>query len=128
VTSPELPEINIDLGGEDFVGTPLNLELFTFAPWATLDSGEWVANPESFNHVFAQSSTDGETATGAYILDPDKVKQLGAIMLHNGFPARLNQTVIPKCDEDAHTRFVDQNIAYETDDLDDFLPEGWGGN
>jgi hypothetical protein len=52
---PELPEINIDLGGEDFIGTPLNLELFTFAAWATLASGEWVANPESFNHVFAQS-------------------------------------------------------------------------
>jgi hypothetical protein len=61
-------------------------------------------------------------------MDPDKVKQLGVIMLKHGFPARLNQTIIPKCDEDAHTRYVDQNIAYETDDLDDFLPEGWDGN
>lgn len=121
----ELPYIDLDLAGNPFRATPENTELFTFSPYAKLWNGESVPNPEDYDHVFLTHSEDEERKTGAYILAPETVQALGGIIMEYGFPARLNQMTIQECDYNARQTFVEQNAAYEAEDMGDYFPSDW---
>jgi hypothetical protein len=112
----------LDLGGEPFEATPDNAELFTFAPWAVSETGA-VFNPETRNHVFLTRQREGEVHKGTYVFNPDVVKRLGTLMLQLRFPARLDQTIIPKSDEEAYSQYVMQQL----EEAPDYFPEDWDG-
>lgn len=122
----DLPELRLDLGGREFIATPLNAELFTFIGKTVLSTGETIQN-SSRNHIFLTTGKveeDGhDILTGTYIFSPETVEKIGAIMLHLDFPARVNQLNVPKSDEDAYRQYVDQQETAE--EIPDTFPEDW---
>lgn len=117
----ELPFIELRMDDEVFVATPRNAELFTFAGRSVLETGEVIDN-ETRNHVFLKTGKlEGDVQKGTYIFKPENVQDMGAVMLRNGFPAKLYQRTIHPNDERAYQRYVDQNL----EEASDFFPEEW---
>lgn len=119
----ELPELRLDLAGREFIATPLNARLYTFAGRTVLQTGETIEN-SSRNHIFLLTGQDHEDIeTGTYVFHPETVGAIGSILLKYGFPCFLNRRDIPECDENAYQTYIAQQIT--TDEISDFFPEDW---
>ena len=116
----ELPFITIQSEDGEFNLTPENSRLFTFVGKTLLANGDYSQNADR-NHVYYYNSG---RETGTYIFGKENVQRLGAVMLSNHFPADLYRRSVPEGDEEAYQKYLKQNET--TDDLGDYIPDGWG--
>jgi hypothetical protein len=123
----DMPELSIDLGGNEFIATPLNATLYTFLGQSALPGGEIIEN-SSRNHLFLQTGEtyqneeERDVFPGAYVFG-EAVQRIGTVMLQMQFPAEINKWTIHPSDEAAYQVYVSRQET--ADDIDDFVPEDW---
>lgn len=114
----ELPFINLNLAGQEFIATPLNASFYSFTGRTVLENGDSFDN-HTRNHVFLLTGEE----EGQYIFNAEVVRTMGVMMLRNGFPCAINVRNIPERDESAYQQYLSQMEAVE--EVPDTLPEGW---
>jgi len=112
--------LHIEQTGEQYDLTPHNSRLFTFAGHAVLENGDTI-DISSRDHVYHIIDMGQEDQRGMYIFDPETVRQLGAMMLRNHFPASLFNRTVPEGDEQAYQQYLTQR----DDEIGDFVPGNW---
>ena len=99
--------------GEDFIATPHNSELYSFA-------GEMASR----SHVFLTRERDGHRMIGSWIFSFSNVfPRLSQFLIDNYYPVHLNLQEVTSTDEEAYQTAISQ-IA-ERDTIGDFLPDDW---
>lgn len=116
----DLEQINLNVGDETYELTKRNSKLFTFWGHVALENGD-TEDISVYNHVYFISGEEPDRQAH-YVLDPETVHELGAVMLRNHFPASLFAPSVPEEDRNARALYLQQN---QNPEIGDFVPEGW---
>lgn len=115
-------------GEREFETSPENTTLYTFLGKTALHGVEM--ENSRFNHMFFVTGEESEeTVSGSYMFRTEENAEtwdtIAQFLADNAYPMILNRRDVPDCDVTAYMNMLENRIQADTDDLGDFIPEGW---